>query len=359
MWVNKMNNKKIVMIGFIDPGGIGNAYSYGVNKYTENEMRVVTFHETRGFDSDISLNRELWGGLNLCNPEILNKEFYNLIDWADIVIVNLALSPGAGNPETKFDDSSFSINNISFPEILQQKGKRVFGFFFGSTCLRSNYTFYIKICKSRGWDIITCQPDIHYNVTKRGLKCHYIPILLNDEHPRYRNSLFDFVSSNKFNPENIYISHSPTDRRIKNTDVLINTIKKVNESIGQQRVYLNLVENCGFNDSVFLKKQSYIGFDQMQQDGYYCLSSIENMALGLVNIVSLNQYAIDMITQDIGKMPPSWEIVNNENELNQCIADLYKNRNLLYGKMYNNYQFARNEWSLKNNIHKFVEAICE
>ena len=343
---------KILHFGQIDTGGMASMLGQAINEYTEHEYRLVTFNESRGFDSDIVFNRELWGAFNMRPSEYWHHEFMRLVEWADTVIVSMGVVPGAGNADRKDDDADFKINDVPFPAILDQMKKKVFAYLPGSTSLRRNYPFFIKLCKMRGWPVITPQPDIYRNVSPK-MECHYIPILLTDTHPRYRNSLFDFVSKNKFNFDTLFISHSPTDRRIKNTDELIAAVNRANEVLGEDRVKIVLIENCGQADSLISKKQSFVAFDQMQSDGYYCLSSVENMTLGLVNIVRLNQYAIDLITKDIGEFPP-WEIVQSEDDLYNVIVKLYNEKDKLYDRMKASYDFARDQWSIKKNIHKLI-----
>ena len=347
---------KILWFGFIDPGGIAKMYAHAINKYSEHECRVVAVQETRNFDSDIVFQRSMWGGFNMRPPEYWNNEFMSLVDDSDIIIVNMAVAPGASKPETRFDDASFKINDITLDKFLEKKNKKVCAFFFGSTCLRRNYQWYTRICKDRGWDIITCQPDIYRHVDFFGGKVSYVPILLTSDHNRYKNSVFDFLDDDKFTNQPLYISHSPTDRSIKNTDDFIKVVEKIN-SEKKYSVRPIIIENCGLYDALAMKKGSQAALDQLQiNDSYYCLSSVENMTLGVLNFVSLDEYSLNLIKNDIGELPP-WEIVNSQEEFYDRLIYCCENKNYLYGQMKLSYAFARNQWSDRNNIHKLIGVL--
>mgnify|MGYP001566892791 CR=1 FL=1 len=344
---------KILWFGQTDPYGISVSYSNLINHYTKDECRLVTFNESMGYDSDISFNRELFGAFNMRPPEYFHQEFARLIDWCDTVIINMGVSPGTENSEFKYDDSDFRINDVPFHVIVKEQQKKVFAFFLGSPSLRGNYQFYNKICRLRQWPIITCQTDIYRTISQNN-KCKYIPILLDDSNPRYHNSIFDFSSNKTFNFGTISISHIPMYKNTDGKEKIFLSCDLARRSLGADSVKEFIIEYCSYIDSLCFKKQSFIGLDNT--DGYYSINSIENMLLGLINLVYLDQYAIDLISNDIGE-PPPWEIIKSPEEMSEVYLKYFKNKNNLYDNMKSSYDFARYQWSGKNNIHKLVEAL--
>lgn len=348
----------ILWIGYIDPAGISNTYVNAINKYPEHEARLVTVNETRGFPSDVAIYRDLWGGFNFKPPEFFGAEFRKLVDWCDVAIFNIAVSPGSGKEDHKYDDTDYRLDDLFVKDILKQKGKECFGFFFGSVCLRHNYDYYINICKKNQWEILTCQPDIYQAVQKRNYPVTYIPILVDMDNPIYRNSIFDFVKKEHFGPEKINISHSPTNKAIKNTDEFLQVIDNINKKYNKQCCHPVIIDNHGFYDSIMLKKMCHVGFDQMQIDwSYYCLSSVENMTLGLINIVALDDKSLKIVEDDIGEKIP-WRICNNVEQLESTIESIYNERSsALFDEMYYNYTFAREKWHDKKHIEKLLKTI--
>lgn len=349
----------ILFVGYIDAAGIGNTYVNAINKYTDHEARLVAVLETRGFPSDLVIYRDLFGGFNFKSPEYFGGEFKKLVDWCDVCIFSMAVSPGSGREDHKHDDTDYRLDEDFVKDILKKQGKKCFSFFFGSVALRHNYDFYIDICKKNGFQgAITCQPDIYFEVKKRNYPISYIPIMVDLANPCYRNSIFDFVKKEQFGPDKINIAHSPTNKVIKNTNEFLKVISDINSKNEKQCYSPVIIDNHGFYDSIMLKKMCHVGFDQMQYDwSYYCLSSVENMALGLINIVAMNDKHLALVSEDIGGKLP-WRICNNSEELQSTMESIYDTRlTHLYDEMAWNYEFARTNWNDEKHIPKLIKIL--
>jgi len=333
----------ILWIGYWDPGGISAMYCKAINRYTEHNARLVTYEETRGFDADVVYKPEAWGKVR---PPISDEDFYQivteLIDEADVMIFNAVMSPNVKNSIHVVDTDEIPFGRIRWDHFT--KSKPCIAFFFGATALRKNYDWYADVYNSKGWSIITCQPDIYRNL-KLKTDISYVPILIDLSHPRYQR---DFQKT-----EVVNITHSPTDRQIKNTDEFFKVLDDLSK---KYKFQLGLVENMGFQQAMETKRMAHIGFDQMQNEGYYCLSSVENAAMGMVNLVSLDEFAVSFIEQGIGT-DLEWEIVRNSYDLYNTLEKYLKDKNLLLDKQKRTYEWFRKYWHEKNHIYKLTEII--
>lgn len=325
----------IVWIGYIDPGGISTMYKKAIEKYTPHKMRIVTITETRGFDSDIVLQKQLWGG----------KEKYEdfdslrtILDDADILLFSAAVGPQVSKYKTRIQDTTdMPLGSIDLKDYAHKK-RAVF--FYGSTSIRRNYNWYYELYKD--WPIITCQPDIH-----RNLPSTYVPIVVDIDNPRYDRSFF-------LHDEEVNIIHSPTDRPLKNTDAYESMAEKIEANFG-------ICENMGFKESLDLKRKSHIALDQMQiGDGYYCLSSVENSALGIVNLVYLDEFAKKTIAYSLGTYEMPWLFPSDERSLHDMIKKLVEDRKYRQKKQIETYEWFRRWWHpryVAGHLARFLEGV--
>lgn len=337
----------------IDTGGMCSMYSHAINKYTEHTCRVAVTQDTRGCDTDIVLDRQMWSEPDNIDPKDKLEMIRDLANKCDVMIFNAALMPGVASSKHQTASDTFDVKweDIYWNDYIDKK--KCFAFFLGANSLRSNYKYYVDLHKEKGWSIITCQPDIYVEVKKLYDRVYYVPILVNNDLPRYKVDI-------KKTKEIIAI-HSPTHRMIKNTAEFLRVCRRLSRENSDFRV--NLIENYGFNDSINIKRHAHIGFDQMQASSsncviptsdYYCLSSVENAALGLVNLVSLSDGAIEIVKAGINCDRLEWEIVHNEDELYKTMKKYAQDRDLLFDKRIKSYKWHHKYWSDEKLISKLT-----
>ena len=338
----------IVWLGYWDPGGIAAMYCHCINRYTEHSARLIKFEETRMFDRDIVYRTAKWeNGQIIGFDNIPDNQFKEMVipilEDADVLIFNAAMSPRVGDPDYVVADT----DHLNFGGIrLEEYSKFIpsIVFYFGATGLRKNYDWYNDVYNAKGWPAITCQPDIYRNL-KIKTDINYVPILVVSDHVRYNSVM-------KVN-ENPIICHSPTDRRIKNTDDFIEIIEDLSQNY---KFRVGMIENMTFPQSLQVKYNSNIALDHMQNDGYYCLTSVENSAMGLVNFVNLDDYGISLVEQDIGA-PLEWEIVKNKYELHSKLEMYLKDWDLIERKQLRTKEWFKKYWHEKNHINKLTDII--
>lgn len=107
-------------------------------------------------------------------------------------------------------------------------------------------------------------------------------------HPNIHHVFFPFdVSSYPFRNEPdskiIKIGHAPTNREAKGSDVIISAIESLQ---AEHPVELVLIENLSHKESLRLKSECHIFFDQIGDLGYG-LNSLESLAMGIATCSSL------------------------------------------------------------------------
>lgn len=343
---------KILWIGMIDTGGMCWTYSNAINQYTEHECRLAIQTDTRGFDSDIVFERSMWSKPDNIKIEEKVDELIKLAEEADVLIFNAALFPGIASSYHKVASDTFDINwyGINWNDYIGKK--KCFAFFLGSCSLRANYSYYVNLHKEKGFGIITCQPDIYFACKQLYERVNYIPILINNEHPRY--------SKPPQYSDEVLVIHSPTHRAIKNTAEFMRVCRNIKRK--SSNFDFQLIERLGFHDSIRIKQNAHIGFDQMQPDEYYCLSSVENGALGLLNIVSLGEYAQRFVLDGLkvngdGPEEGKWLIVDNEDSLYNTLRLFVDDMDFLYEKRKESYNWHHKYWNDQRLIPNFVKIL--
>jgi glycosyltransferase involved in cell wall biosynthesis len=336
----KKDGLNILWIGIVDPCGNAAMIAKAINDYTPHTCRVVTQRDTRGFDSDIVCQHMLWAG---DDKEPVFNGVTQLADWADLLVFSAAIAPGAGDPgKLMLDTDEVKWGTINWKEYTRRKPSAAF--FFGSMSARQNLDFYHRLFDDKGWPIFTGQLDLH--------RCWpdsiYVPTWIDLDHPRYKRNIVP--------REKVVITHSPTNRAVKNTAELIHAVESIKEK--HPHVELDLIENVSFEDSLARKSKSNIGFDQMQlRDGYYCLSSIENSALGLVNIVHLNDFSRKKIIETTGTNRLPWYDVTSEDQLIEVLDGLIRDKGRLYEEQAETAKWIRQYWHPKNLVHFLIDEL--
>jgi glycosyltransferase involved in cell wall biosynthesis/tetratricopeptide (TPR) repeat protein len=340
---NKPQKKglNIAWIGYIDPAGISAMYKAAIEKYTPHKCRLITHVESRGFDCDVVGQKVLQGG-----NEILTDfdSVRKIAEESDIMIFNAAIYIGNSKKESRFfDTEELPFGPIDWRNYTQDK--KCAAFFFGSTSVRRNYPFYYEQFKEKGWSTITCQPDIYHNMPES----HYIPILLNRDSDRYAR-----IEPNVDNK--IVIVQTSSDRGLKNIDMHERIQEKVLKKY--PNVEFQFIENLKYFDAMRVKASANIGFDQMQVgDGYYCTASIEHSALGLVNIIHLDDFAKKLIARTIGTQDLPWYTPSDEWELYEMLDSLLADPQRLKAEQDRTFEWSKKWWHEKDLIFHLTEFL--
>lgn len=351
--VNRLN---FLWISAIDPSGIAGMYSNSINTNTPHSSKSIVLYEKFGFDEDISFNRTKWGCFNMKPPEYWSRALSVSVAEADIIVVTLGSDIRNPDKTKKIYDLTFDVGDgRTFDSILPIINKKIVAFASGSTMFLDNINLYLKLCKDNKWPIITCHPYVYDEIKKRYNNCTYIPMLINTNHPRYRNSKFHFISKEQYKSDNINIVHAPISDRDNGVSFLKSIIEEVNNERTDINFNLMVMKEQGFGDVINAKKMCQIGFDRIDPERpMHGVSSIENMALGLINIVHLREKDMNEINKIMGTTPP-WILLKSPESVKKFLQEL--SFDTIFESMRSVYDYARESWDDKDHIHKVVDAI--
>lgn len=118
----------------------------------------------------------------------------------------------------------------------------------------------------------------------------------------------------------IVISHCPTDRRIKSTDLFLEVMERISKDYSSVKTSANieviLIEGVSNEECLSAREAAHIHFDQIKL-GTYGMSAVEAMAMGQVVLCGMSNFALSMC--------PEIPIVNvTEDTLESTIRNLLK-----------------------------------
>jgi glycosyltransferase involved in cell wall biosynthesis len=197
---------------------------------------------------------------------------------------------------------------------------------------------------------IICQGDN----SRRALRVVSTPNLIkyvNDDPERwipapYRISELEMIKKINYIPhEKIRLAHSPTNREIKDTELLIKACSEIPD------IELVLIEGRTHRESLIMRSGCDITFDQLKIG--YGNSAIEGMCFGQPVIAGMNDYVKDFFKNYIGYEP---YVVATAETLKDILIEFVKNegKRNLYGKLGNDYV---REWHDDKNVINRVLSI--
>jgi hypothetical protein len=322
-------------------------YARAINRHTEHLCRVVTFKETRGFDHDIALRMQEWAGDDVPSNELTVAEeerLRDLAERADVLVFSACVYSKMSQKNMMIDDTDgLRWGNIDWADY--SKRKDCVAFFFGATATRQNADWYWNhFAIEKKWRVATGQLDLK----RRWREASYVPTWLDIDAERYKRVI---EPSGK-----TLIVQTPTDPPIKNSEELERVVREL--VLQYPNVALAIKTGLSYKESLNLKRQGQIALDQMQvNDGYYCMSSLENSALGLVNFVYVDKFGRNKIAETLQTDSLPWRIVRNESELKAGIEALLKAPDKLLQLQQETYDWMREYWRPSRLVHHLSSAI--
>ncbi len=287
---------KIVFVGAVDPGGQMAMWVHAINRHTRHQARLLTHTETMGFPSDLVIKRGGYaaGSATGCKPVFaVLEEAAEAVRQADLVIFAAGLAPGAARADVQLTDTDEQpFGTIHWPDILGKKRRAAI--LFGTPSVCANLPWYRDHFAAKGWPILTCEPDIHRWLTE----AHFVPRLLSRSGETYQPDPRDRTV--------IAIVHRGGDQSHEGRMIVREAaaaIKKHNSHVA-----FGSYHDMPWTEVLAMKKRAHIGIDCISVGtGRFGLDSLENSALGLVNVVYCNTYTRALIAQTIGTSELPWE----------------------------------------------------
>lgn len=266
------------------------------------ESRLITlFKNTINFDEDICLNFKLPTGnrakswrdskIEEKEPELKFNYPKNLPEKLFFKFRDEMHRPAINNIIKKYDLFNFDIyhfdggmdlyRDLRFAKELKKRGKKIVCCYYGSD-LRTRGIF-------RELDEMS---DLNLTVEYDHLSLHR-----NISYIFFPFDVSEYKIKNKKNSK-IKIIHSPTNRKFKGTDKIINVINEIDK---QRQIEFILLENMDRNKVLEIKSECDLAIDQVggEMGGTgYGKNSIENLSLGVPTFTEFTEDYLNFIKEN-------------------------------------------------------------
>lgn len=278
---------RILMMGINDPAGTTVLFKRALEAHTEHACRVVTLETryTHAWDKDLHVPDLDPAGL---------EELEGLLRASDVFHFHMTA------------DENLQLGPFLPRDFLA--GKAVVHHHHGHPDYRTDSSRYLEKYRRLGRrNILVSTPDL----LARFPMARWQPNLVAVHEPRYtpaQRSDADWAGP-------LRLTHSPTRRDLKNTDELLAITARLD---GQ--VVLDLIDDVPHAECLRRKKSAHACFDHMQ--GYYGMSSLEALSLGLATVAGLNEQVMEHIRDFAGTADLPWLMARSEEELERTLRGL-------------------------------------
>ncbi len=278
---------RILMMGINDPAGTAVLFKRALEAHTEHTCRVVTLETryTHAWDKDLHLPDLDTAGLDELEGLLRASDVFHFHMTAD---ENLQLGP--------FRPRDFLT------------GKAVVHHHHGHPDYRTDSSRYLEKYRRLGRrNILVSTPDL----LARFPMARWQPNLVAVHEPRYtpaERSDADWAGP-------LRLTHSPTRRDLKNTDELLAIAGRMGGSMA-----LDLIDDVPHAECLRRKKAAHACFDHMQ--GYYGMSSLEALSLGLATVAGLNEQVAEHVREFAGTDTLPWLVARTREELEKTLRGL-------------------------------------
>lgn len=286
----KREPMRILMIAINDPAGTGILFSRAMNRYTRHYCRLVTL-ETRynhTWDHDLHLPLLDRQGLD---------ELENLLQESDVFHFHMTA------------DEHLQLGPFLVADYI--KDKAVVHHHHGHPDFRSNPLKYQKKYRRLGRkNLLVSTPDLLKLLPEATWQPNLVPV--HEER---------FTSAQRGYKEwegPLCLTHSPTRRDLKNTNELLQVTHELRRT--GEEIELDLIDNVPHRVCLERKKAAHACFDHMQ--GYFGMSSLESLSLGLATIAGLDDWCREHAVTMAGTDDLPWVIARNAGELRDRLAAL-------------------------------------
>lgn len=278
---------RILMIGINDPAGTAALFKRALAAHTGHQCRVVTL-ETRyvhAWEKDLHVPDLDAAG---------RDELEGLLRTSDVFHFHMTA------------DEHLKLGPFTPADFLA--GKAVVHHHHGHPDFRGNPEKYQEKYRSLGRrNLLVSTPDL----LKKLPAARWQPNLVMVDEPRYTPPLRD----DAFWQGPLRLAHSPTRRDLKNTDELVDIVRRLDGAAA-----LDLIDDAPHAQCLQRKAAAHACFDHLQ--GYYGMSSLEALSLGLATIAGLDDWCADHIRDFAGAAALPWLTPRTPAELEKTLRDL-------------------------------------
>ncbi|MEW5874826.1 MAG: glycosyltransferase [Candidatus Zixiibacteriota bacterium] len=292
----RMATARIVFVAANDPDGQMAMWAEALTRHTGHTTRLLTHSESKGLPSDLVLRygKSAYPGAKPRNIQETLAEAESVIRDADLVIFAAGLGPGCLRTDMRIEDTDEQpYGTLAWNELA--RGKEKAAILFGTPSVRNNLTWYRDRIAAKGWPLLTCEPDLHRWLPESRI----IPRLLASWEQRYP------VGQRAAAPMAVVYSGK---REAHEGGVMMREVAaRLKET--HPDVMFGRYQDMPWRDVIAMKSRAHIGIDRISVGtGSFGIDSLENSALGLINIVHCDPYASALLLDSIGAADCPWEM---------------------------------------------------
>ena len=301
----------ILMITENDPAGMGIAFTNAINRHTGHRCRLITTKTRYNFNFEKDLHV----------PDLKEEgfeEIVHLLKEADVIHFHILA------------DENIEMGPIRVKDYIQ--GKVIIHHHHGHPHFRSNPRLYQDKYRRLRRKVLVSTPDLLRLVPE----ATWLPNLVPIHDPLYLPQPVPVNGS-------MTIGQSVTRKDIKNTDNLLQVVRKVRQEIPAPELSLDIIENTDQRECLRRKNKCHIVFDHMQ--GYYGVSSLESLSQGKPVIAGLDEHCISRIHECFGVHKLPWVVARDPEELERTLKELVSDVPRLEALGIQSRRFMEEVWS--------------
>lgn len=278
---------RILMIAVNDPAGTAVLFRRALAAHTGHVCRVVTLQTryTHAWEKDLHVPDLDAAGLEELEELLRKSDVFHFHMTAD---ENLRLGP--------------------FLPADYLAGKAVVHHHHGHPDFRDNPEKYRKKYRRLGrTNLLVSTPDL----LRKLPEARWQPNLVMVREPRYTPP--ERPDADWAGP--LRLAHSPTRRDLKNTDELVDIARRLGPAVA-----LDLIDDVPHAECLRRKAAAHACFDHLQ--GYYGMSSLEALSLGLATIAGLDDWCAGHMREFAGTSDLPWLVAHGPEELERTLRGL-------------------------------------
>lgn len=282
----------VVMIAINDPAGTAIGFCNALNRYTNVRTRLITY--------EIRYNFMFQKDLHVPWLESFD-EVEEVLRNSDVIHFHMTAN------------EYLRVGPLHLQDYIG--GKLLVHHHHGEPLFRANPREFAESEIAQGRPALVSTPDLH----KMYPEATYLPNLVPQNDASYlpvdRGALLN---------DYFVVSHSPTRKDLKNTDTFIETCERLSSRLKYFKY--KIIEMTAHLECLRKKRDSSVFFDHMQ--GYYGVSSLEALAMGIPTIAGLDEWNQEEIRRFAGTDELPWVIARNPEMLEEVLTMLYSDEKM-------------------------------
>lgn len=245
-------------------------------------------------------------------------EIADVVQFCPAIGQPWSCSPGAPRFERDADQRPYG--PIDWRE-LRISGRRV-AYFHGSRNAQDHMAAYADAYRQRGFGILASTLDYVH-----GMQATYAPPIVD---------MLEWEPAPLRQPgERLRISHAPTDPQNCSTEQFLDHLKVI------PGLTISVVMGVEHNICLVLKRRTHVGLDHLR--GSFSINSIENAALGLVNLVAVKpEWREWLASRDV---PLPWPAVETVEDVVEWVTRLRDDADLTQRLQRDARQWFETHWA--------------